>query len=287
MLDNREIAIAIWLSLFAYCALRVPGVRSNCPGVLKALLNRQILSAFVLMASYVYGLVILLQMAGVWGIGDVKATILWTMTAAVVMVSEVESISSDPVFFRKAALDGFRISVFLEFIANLYVFNLIVELIFVPFVTLLVCIVVVADLNEENRSVSSVLNTILAVLGLGLLICAVHRIITDSEAFLRAQTLFEFLLPLLLTFLFLPFLYFLALYVCYATAFNRLKIFMNDTALRRYTRFQLILRFRLNLWGVSRWTPVFVRSRPDSKEAILVSIANVKSQVAHAESELK
>jgi len=70
---------------------------------------------------------------------------------------------------KKAFRDGLKISVILEFIVNLHVLGLGWELILVPIAAILTCLLVVAESKEEFRPVRSILNSLLVLLGLGLL----------------------------------------------------------------------------------------------------------------------
>lgn len=274
MLDNREISIAVWLGITLAWGCSKGEIRKAGCGIVRAALRWKILLCMSMMAIYIALMVLVLHVAGVWGLGQLKATILWALTAALVMVFDVASIPSDETYFRKAMLDGLKISVVLEFIVNLYVFSLPLEFILIPVATLIACMLVIAESTEELRPAHSFLSTIMVILGLALLGHALYRAYIALDALVQMATLVEFLFPVILTLLFLPFLYMLATLVSYENVFIRLQMFVQDSELRRFTKLQLVRSFGLNFRALNRWAKRFVEQRPSTREAVLRSIRN-------------
>lgn len=272
MLDNREIAITIWFALFLAWGFLSAPVRKAAASVIKAALARKIVFSVCMMTAYITLTVLALRACGLWGISNLKATVLWVLTAALVMVFDVGSIPDDERYFQKAFRDGFKVSVILEFIVNLHVFSLTLEFVLVPVATILTGMLVVAESKEEFKPVRSLLNVILALLGLGLLAYSAHEIYTDFNVFVQPSTLAEFLLPIVMTTLFLPFLYLLATGVSYENLFKRLQFIVQDPELRRFAKAQLFRQFGINFRGLNRSAKHLVHDRPSTREEILASI---------------
>jgi hypothetical protein len=278
VLDNREISVVLWLTIFLVWAFSKEEVRKASVGVAKAALAWKIVLCISMMAVYVAMVVLALYSVGLWNTGNLKVTFLWSLTAALAMVFDVGSIADDERYFQKAVRDGFKISVVLEFIINFYVLSLPLELLLVPTATILSCMLVIAEPDDSFKPVRAILNAILVLLGLGLLAYAGHRIYTDFQSFAQLATLTEFLLPILLTASFLPFLYLLVIAVSYETLFVRLQFLMNNPELRRFTRLQLIRKFGFDFRKLNRWAKRFRHDRPSTKEEVLTSIQSVRAQ---------
>ena len=78
MFNNREIALAIWITLgIAFAALK-PSIRAAFHGVWKAFFRRMILVPFGLMVCYIVLVVLGLHEIGIWNLGQLKNTILWS-----------------------------------------------------------------------------------------------------------------------------------------------------------------------------------------------------------------
>lgn len=280
MLDNREISVVVWLAIFFAWAFSKEEVRKASVGVVKAALAWKIVLCVFMMAAYVAMVVLTLRSVGLWNTVNLKATVIWGLTAAPAMAFDVGSITEDARYFQKAVRDGFKISVLLEFIINLYVLSLPLELLLVPTIVILACMLVITESKDGLESIRVFLNTVLALIGLGLLAYATHRVYADFQFFARLPTLTEFLLPILLTALFLPFLYIFATIVSYETLFGRLQFLMNDPELRRFTKGQLLRKFGLNFRGLNRWMKCFGHNLPRTREEVLTSIQSVRARGA-------
>ena len=85
----------------------------------------------------------------------------------------------------------------------------------------------------------------------------------------------EFLLPTVLTILFLPFLYCLAAWVSYENVFVRLGFLVKDPELRQFAKRRLLASFGFNFRRLNRWSARLIRDRLRSKEDVLASIRSV------------
>ena len=272
MLDNREISFAVWLTLFAIWAFSKAEIRKSCVHVIKAMLKWKILLSVSLMGAYIASIAIVFNPIVPWNTDNLKTITTWSFTSALVMLVKVGEVPDDAQYFQKAILAGFKTSVVLEFIANLYVFNLFIELLLVPVAATLSCLLAVAEYKEEFKPVRPVLNTLSAILGLGLLIYFIYCIYTDYRSFFQAKTIVEFFLPFALTLFFLPYLYILATYASYESLFIRFKWLFNDAELRRFTKFQLLRHFGFNFHGLNKWAKRMTSARPSTKEQVVASL---------------
>lgn len=277
MLNNREIAVLVWLGVVLAWAVSQAKIRQATLGVLRAALAWKIVLPVLMLATYV-GLVVLgLRELGFWALNNLKATVLWFLTAGILMIFDVGSVPSDDRYFQKAILNGFKVSVVLEFVVGFYVLSLLLELLLIPTATILACMLVLVESREELKTLRSPLNALVATIGFGLLAYAFYRLFTDFDSFAKISTVVEFLLPIVLTLLFLPSLYVLAAWASYENWFVRLQFFMDDPELRRFTKLHLIRTFRLNFRALNRWGQSFIRERPRTREEVLASLQSVRN----------
>jgi len=225
MFDNREIASLIWITVFAAWAITQPRVRLGAIGVIKAALDWKIVLVAFLMAGYITIVVLILFQTGAWELVNIKPTIIWAFTAGLFMVFEVQEITNDDRYFWKAVIDGLKISAILEFLINVQVLSLPLELLLIPTATAISCAAVIAESRDEFRDVRALLKGAMTLLGLALCAYAAWRIYIDFDSFATVSTLLEFLLPIVLTFSFIPFLYCLAAVVSYENIFVRLRTY--------------------------------------------------------------
>jgi len=166
ILNNREIAVAIWLLIVCIWALSKGSVRSSVIGVLRALFAKKIILPVLCMLLYSSLLVIVFEKVGFWDISATKDTILWFFGVAFVMFVNINEVAADENYFRKTIKDYVKMIFILEFIVNLYSFDLAAELVVVPVASFLVVMSAVASLKPEHKQVKSVLDYALGLFGI-------------------------------------------------------------------------------------------------------------------------
>jgi hypothetical protein len=280
LFDNREIAIAIW-AVFLAAWLLFSARRSSAPGrLLKAFAQKQIRTALALMTLYIVLMVVGLRAVGLWDIGQLKNTILWSLFVAPVSLFRINSIADDPHYYRNAIKDNLSLVVVLEFVIAFFTFDLWVELLIVPLTAVFAAMLAVAESRKEHANVAHLLNTLLALFGLGLIVYAAYGLIADFRFFATMQTLSDFYLPPVLSLLFLPFLFVLALYVSYENAFVSLRFSLKNPALESYAKRRAFLRFHVNTRLLNRWTRNLNIATPRSRREVDDSIREVKTLYA-------
>ena len=139
------------------------------------------------------------------------------------------------------------------------------ELALVPILFCVGALLAVSEAKAEFARVKPLMRSILGIMGLSLLAYATARAAHDIGSFASAETINLFLLPFALTVLFLPFLYGLAIYLGYEGIFVRIKIWIADNELARYTRRQIFSACLFRLSRVNRFLNEYVRKLPTVK----------------------
>ena len=168
MLNNRELAALIWISAAVLWAFSKTSVRRSFVGVIKAFLKLQILLPLVAMFAWV-GLELWVGVRlALWSTALAKATILWTLGSAGVLLfncTQIDSNGADVHFFRRTILATVGVTAFVEFFVNLYVMSLAAELIFQVVVAVPSVMVAVAGQKPEYKSVKAFCERVLALIG--------------------------------------------------------------------------------------------------------------------------
>jgi hypothetical protein len=247
LFDNREKAVGIWLLVFAIGALCIRDVRRQVPGLLKTMFGATLVIPFLLAVAYVSGVVIGLAEIGLWSRDLLDVTLFWFFGAGLWMFGTVGLHGPDPELFGRIIRRRLLAAVLvIEFVANLYVFNLAVELMLVPGVVFLVLLDAAAETKPEYARVKTITEGALAVFGVFLLVRAANIVLSDPGSFATSETVMRFLLPILLSAAFLPFVYLLALWVLYEQAFTRLDHFASHPRIARRRKWAMVRTFALN-----------------------------------------
>ncbi|MEJ2035862.1 MAG: hypothetical protein P8X69_07225, partial [Maritimibacter sp.] len=100
-LNNREIAVGVWLLVSLIAMLWSISLRRGLIDVLKSLLSPKLILLFGSFAVYVAFLVWLLSLVGLWTFDQLTATVLWYFLSGVGLLSGVFSITEGDQHFRK------------------------------------------------------------------------------------------------------------------------------------------------------------------------------------------
>ena len=221
-LDNREIAVGFWLVVALALVFRKSKVRRSFASVGRALLAKPILIGITLMIVYVTVEVTVLSLLGIWALSQLKATIIWGVTVAAIMLFSVNKVHQDERFFRKAVKENFKLAVLIDFFVNLHVLPLVGELFIVPIATLAGVMLAVAETDEKYAPVRKLLTGFLGILGLSMLAYALWKVSQNLDSLAEVETLRSLAVPIALSLLYLPFIYFVVVYMAYENVFVRL-----------------------------------------------------------------
>ncbi len=223
------------------------------------------------MLLYSSVLVFVFHKFNLWHASNIKDTIYWFFGVAFVMLVNVSKADEEN-YFKRLLLSSLKLAVFLEFLIKLYDFDLWLELILVPFITLVLMLMVVAGTDEKYSQLHKILERIQVIFGLSILIYVAYKLVGDFSGFATLDHVQEFLLPLALTVAYLPFIYAAALYSKYEEVFVRLHILNDDQELVKFTKRKIMLKYHFKLGGLSKWAKkrgaLKVKTRRDVLELV-------------------
>lgn len=222
--NNREIASAIWIGVFIVIFLFFAQIRSSVGAVIKTLFQKLFIFTFLTMVLYVAIIVFGLYRIGLWEYPQLKSTIQWFCFSGLVVAFRYATSTEEGIKLKKVFTDNIKMIMILEFLVNTYTFSLIGELLFVPIVTIIVAVNVFSQSKEKYSFVVSLTNAFLSIMFFGLLAHSIANLVTDIDNFALFTTLQSFILPPMLSILFMPFVYLFVLYVAYDTVFVRLNL---------------------------------------------------------------
>ncbi|MFZ2996039.1 hypothetical protein [Sphingobium sp.] len=281
--SNREWASLLWLiAIIAVINVKGP-IRRSLVGVLRAFFKPVIVMPLLIAAIYAAGEIYLLHKIGWWSIANLKSTVLWIVTFAFVAMFEVVSIKDHKVGLGKIARDILTVTTVFLFITELYSFSLAIEIIAIPLVTFLAAMFEVAKLRPEHAPVSKLLGAVLSLIGLTYFGFSLSLTIEKFDETATWANALEFLIPLLLSVGFLPFLYGWRLFVAYSSTFATISIFGLDQGLAPYARWLALIYIRDDLDLLERWRKAIQSTRPSSKAELkhsLVALQALKSREA-------
>jgi len=277
--SNREIAFSIWLSIIIVYLLSKNNIRSSVIKFLKVFFGTKILEIYLAMTVYVLLLIAILSYTNIWHPSLLKETIFWYFGIAIILVFNANKIYKYEDHFIKILKDNLKFTVLLEFIITLYSFSLVIELILTPIIMLIVMVSAFSEIKKEYHQFKKVFNGLLFMIGLLFILYAMYSIVTDIDSFANESNVRSFLTPLILTFLFAPFVYLFALLMSYEDYFIRLKIFIKNKNDHKYAKWKVLASFNFRLWEFNKFAKYYLRLDEETKKDIVTAIRIFKKNV--------
>jgi hypothetical protein len=238
-MNNRELAILVWLLALLVWALTKPEIRASLMGVLASALHPKIVGPLLGLAVYVVSVCVLAAGVGFWTASLIKETIIWFAISGLILFGNFTKVMQGRALLTRKALLALLAAVLVEFYMNLVVMPLWAELILQPFIAVLMMTLVVAERKPEFESAKKVLNGLLGVIGWGMVVFVTAQIISRWDEIAGVESLRELALPIWLTMAVVPIVYLIAAMAAYETAFLRIDFGKTHPRKRRRAKFAL------------------------------------------------
>jgi hypothetical protein len=150
-----------------------------------------------------------------WNIGLLKITIFWFFGWAIVMLMNSNKAGVEKKYLKNTLKGIVGLTVLISFIADFYTFPFFVEIFLVPFAVFMTVLVSYSGMKDVYHPIHTFLNWTMIIFGILILGINLYRAISNFRNFATFGTLQEFLLPILLSIMLLPFIYLLAVYMRY------------------------------------------------------------------------
>jgi hypothetical protein len=193
--------------------------------------------------TIVYGL----SAIGLWDLTLLKDTIIWVLTVAFIMLMNANKIK-DKSYFKNIVKDALKWTIILEFIVNLYSFSLVTEIVLVPIFGFLGALQGYAMSDKKYEKVQILLSNLSAIIGFVIFLIVLYKTVDEFEGMLTIANLNSFIHPIVLTMLFIPFIYCYAVYMKYDEVFVLADHFAKDKKKALSIKKQILLTSKLNLW---------------------------------------
>jgi hypothetical protein len=281
-LSNRETAIAIWILIGLIWAFTQSKIRQSLLLVIKSFFAWKLSLSYLAMLSYIAIVLFILHGVGIWNRTHITTIILWIICVGFVMLFE-NSKANDESFFKNSVKANLKVLVVFEFLINFYVFSIWVELLLVPISGIIGGLLGIAAVKKEYASLQKSLNNLITFIGTLLVGYALYMAISDYKNLFTLNNFESFMLPILLTIMFLPFVYLWALYANYETLFTRYQFFANHKSFLPYLKKKTFLAFRLNLWLLTKWAKHINTLRFEDRASVDHSISAFKQMQSKTE----
>jgi hypothetical protein len=264
-ISNREWASLIWFAALVAYVIYNESTRERLGHLIKTFFQPVLIVPLLMATLYGAGEIYLLDRIGWWSIDNFKTTVLWCVTFAFATMFEVATAKNRKAGLGKITRDLVTVTGVLVFITELYSFDLWIELVALPLVTLIYLMAEMAKYKPEHAQVAKLFGGLSALIGFSYLGFSVWKTVEAGREAATWANALEFLIPVALSLGFLPFLYVWRTYIAYNEMFTTISIFGIDKKLVPYARWLAVTRIRSDLDLLERWRKSIQASRPKSK----------------------
>ncbi|MRT92861.1 hypothetical protein [Ancylomarina sp. 16SWW S1-10-2] len=247
--NNREISILFWVIIGITWLIINKGTRESIFDLVKHFVVRQILTMVNLMIIYIELIVILFIILNLWDYTFLKETIFWTFGVAFILLVSMSKSTNTQRSFKHIFYNNLKLIVILQFVSNLYVFNLVTELITIPILFFIGIVSGFSESRTEYQKVKKLFDIALMIYGTTVMVFSIYNVIIDFDNFAKIRNLKSFLLSPLFTLLYIPFVYLFLLYLKYESFYTRITHNLRDQKyLCRHIKWKIFLLCGFNLF---------------------------------------
>jgi len=201
---NRELALALWVLVFAAWALSKPEIRANCWQLAKTAVAPPLGIVFLLACIYASTAVWIFYKLGIWHTTSSKETVFWFFGSALVLLFTYDRVAED---YGRTVRKTLALTVLFQFAISLYAFPLAAELALVPTVAILTLIIAAEGAIPGAAEVKGPAEFLLGAIGVLVMGFTLLAVLSEPAGLISAETLERWAVAPVLTLAFIPFLY--------------------------------------------------------------------------------
>lgn len=220
-LDTRETAIAVWAVAAFTWAMTLSGVRGYLRSILTILTGRLILSVLLGAALWALAAVWFLRREGYWATAMLKPTIYWFVGIGLVTIFKLHE--PEGTNFERMVRANLSVTAVVGVLMNLYTFPLPVELVLIPSLVMLGGVLAVSESDAQYAQVGKLVSGCLTTIGIIALGVSLVYLATHFGTVVNRESLRTFVLPLVLTVMFIPYWYVVAMWIAYQSTLHMTK----------------------------------------------------------------
>ena len=222
LLSTREWATVIWGFVFWVYAMAHKQIREALWNVVKIFFGKKLRILWSIILLYVLGITLIFCQLPFWDNIYIKDIIVWFIFSGLIYCMNAVSKDADEKYIENILKNNLKFTVIFEFIMNTFTFNIWIELIIVPIITVIVMMNIVAEHKMEYKAVHKLLDIVLAIMGFGILYETIKIAVHEYKYLNAVNTFISFMIPIVYLILIIPLEYILELYSKYELLFVRM-----------------------------------------------------------------
>ncbi len=250
--STREIAIIVWLLITVITCMFFKNIRNSMLYVIKSLFAWKISVSLVALFAHTGFYIFILYNLNFWNISLLKDSIILVLSFGFISLMNISKVNNTK-YFKNIFIDAIKWTILIEFITNFFTFTLTKEFFLIPILFFSGILQVKASMTSEHKKVEELIKNILTYFSIFVLFYSFYKTIQEYREIFNIESLKSFLLPVILTITFIPFIYLYTLIVKYEELWIKLNFLMRNESQRKKIKRQII--FVANL-GINKLTNI-------------------------------
>lgn len=222
ILTTRECAALIYLLLmFFYCISR-KNIRNSISKVISSAFVPILILPVVIMLAYAISIAYIMNRILTWEWVYLKDILIWVIITGISECFNAIYAKTNDHYFRNMIFRNFKSTAFVSFFINTYTFSFVTELIIQPILFILQIFNALSKKEDKFKPIYQLTNYILGFIGFFVLFFTLKVAFNSINETNYSVVFIEFILPVVLSFLFMPIAYLLAVYDKYKKLFLRM-----------------------------------------------------------------
>lgn len=259
LFTTREIAIGFWIIVLFIALLIRKDTRDGIIEFIKFIFSKHLRLIWESFFIYVGVITFGVSHIALWKYVYLKDIIIWSLTSGVIVcMNSVDREAKDD-YVQKVLKDSIKPMIFVEFIMSTFTFNIIVELIMIPFITALSLAEVLSEGKVEPASAKKFLNGLMGIIGIWILYGTISIAIDEYQQLNYSDTFISFMIPIVYLIAIIPLL-FVWLYIGkYDLIFCRMSKYEKNISFKRkiWKRIMVLRLCGLSCDKINRFTRGF------------------------------
>ena len=223
---TREVSIGIYMVIIAIIVWFK--CRREVLNVLQCLFNIQLVIPFMILLVYVSIIIYCSTRMFFWNWIYLKGILMWFIFAGVPFCFNAVHNVLPKDYFTSEITKNFKFVVLLEYITGTYTFSFAIEMVLQPFLAFLVIIGTFVDCDsnkniENYKVIKKTCDFLLCLAGVVIFCFSIKELISSINTIVYQDVAFDLVSPIVLSVLFLPVAYLLAVFSKYQLIFVRMK----------------------------------------------------------------
>jgi hypothetical protein len=204
--STRETALVIWIFIVFIASIFSKNFRGFIFDIFKLLLSWKISLSLIAFFVHTGFYIFILYRLGFWDNSLLKDTAFWIIGFGIVAIMNINKVNSNT-YFKTIFLDAIKWTIAIEFIVNFFTFSLTKELIILPIIVFSATIQAVASFDKKHKQMEFLMKNLLLYFSLFVFLYSFYKTLTNHKDLFTFDNLKSFILPVILSITFLPFMY--------------------------------------------------------------------------------